>query len=56
MRVDRGIGLALQVLVNLVDGFVLLIVIGDRIFAALLEIDDERYRDSRTTGPARIGR
>ena len=55
MAVDRGIRAADDALLDLIDGLVLGIAVGNRIFRTLLEIDDERHRHPRPARPTRIG-
>ncbi len=56
MAVDRRVGPTDETLLDFVDGLVLAVAIGDGVFGALLEIDDERDRDPRAARPARVGR
>jgi hypothetical protein len=55
MAVDGGIRAADDALLDLVNGLVLGVAIGNGIFGALLEVDDERHRHPRPVRPTRIG-
>src|ERR1700693_3914149 len=55
MAVDGWIGSADEALLDFVDGLVLAVAVGDGVFGAFLEIDDERDRDPCAARPARVG-
>ena len=54
MAVEAGIGQSDDAMLHFVNGFVVVVAIGYRVFAALLEIDDKRHGDARVAGPVRI--
>ena len=56
VAVDGGIQAADDPLLDLVDGLVLGVAVGNGIFGAILEVDDERHRHPRPARPTRIGR
>jgi hypothetical protein len=55
MTVNRGIGPADNALLDLADGFVLVISIGNRVFGTLLEVEHDRHYHRRAARLARMG-